>query len=505
MHDLLADACLYARAKGLRNAICIMPPEATNPGFRDWDRAASIPGLDDFGTDPYWFSFGGSAAEYVGRHAKATVEVARPPRARPPRLDPGVRRSRGSRGRDRPRDRRGGRGRRAQHRRLVVRRLRRDVDLRVRRPGRPSGRSSGSRSGGSAASGEGLPVSVYGVALRELGPDDEREIVALWQACAGDLYPLRARLWRQLTADNPDFQPSDVIVAAADLGEPEPGTPKPLGPLVGFGYLGRSRGLVRGRRGWAHEGWLQIVAVTPGRQREGIGRAIVTRLVADAQAEGITRVRLGGGIHYLFPGVPVDLPGARCLLRGARRPVRRREPRPAGIPRWDRHDRPRPGRPGRRRPDGPSDGSARGRGVPRVPGPPVQARLGPRSWAGRWTTACRPRTSCSSCRRTHRTRRSPRDGWPASRRSTSATTRRSSGRGSGRACSSHRAAVSGPIGVVERLRGRGLGRALLAVALDALHERGVRDCVIDWTGLLGYYGPFGFTPWKTYVEGELPL
>ena len=63
----------------------------------------------------------------------------------------------------------------------------------------------------------------------------------------------------------------------------------------------------------------------------------------------------------------------------------------------------------------------------------------------------------------------------------------------------------GPIGVVERLRGRGLGRALLAVALDTLHERGVRDCVVDWTTLLGYYGPFGFSPWKTYLEGELPL
>ena len=76
MHDLLGDASLYARSKGMRNAVCIMPPESTNPGFRDWDRAASIPGLDDFGTDPYWFSFGGTAAEYVGRHAKATVEVA---------------------------------------------------------------------------------------------------------------------------------------------------------------------------------------------------------------------------------------------------------------------------------------------------------------------------------------------------------------------------------------------------------------------------------------------
>jgi len=76
MADLLSDACTYARAKGIENALCIMPPEATNPGFTDWDRAASIEGLDNFGTDPYWYSFGGDPAEYVGRHTRATVEVA---------------------------------------------------------------------------------------------------------------------------------------------------------------------------------------------------------------------------------------------------------------------------------------------------------------------------------------------------------------------------------------------------------------------------------------------
>jgi hypothetical protein len=76
MADLLSDACTYARAKGLDNALCIMPPEASNPGFTDWDRAASIEGLDNFGTDPYWYSFGGDPAEFVGRHTRATIEVA---------------------------------------------------------------------------------------------------------------------------------------------------------------------------------------------------------------------------------------------------------------------------------------------------------------------------------------------------------------------------------------------------------------------------------------------
>lgn len=74
--ELLGDACEHAHARGFRNAICIMPPEASNPGFTDWDVAASICGLDIFGTDPYWYSFKGEAAEYVSRHTRRTVEVA---------------------------------------------------------------------------------------------------------------------------------------------------------------------------------------------------------------------------------------------------------------------------------------------------------------------------------------------------------------------------------------------------------------------------------------------
>jgi hypothetical protein len=53
MADLLSDACLYARHLGLRNAVCVMPWEWSNPGFTDWELAASIKGLDIFGSDPY--------------------------------------------------------------------------------------------------------------------------------------------------------------------------------------------------------------------------------------------------------------------------------------------------------------------------------------------------------------------------------------------------------------------------------------------------------------------
>jgi GNAT superfamily N-acetyltransferase len=63
----------------------------------------------------------------------------------------------------------------------------------------------------------------------------------------------------------------------------------------------------------------------------------------------------------------------------------------------------------------------------------------------------------------------------------------------------------GPIGIGRGLRGRGLGRALLALALAELQRRGAREVVVDWTMLLDYYGAFGIRPWKAYIEGSLPF
>ena len=77
MHDLLGDASLYARSKGMRNAVCIMPPEATNPGFRaDRTGPPRSRASTTSARTPTGSASEGMPAEYVGRHAKATVEVA---------------------------------------------------------------------------------------------------------------------------------------------------------------------------------------------------------------------------------------------------------------------------------------------------------------------------------------------------------------------------------------------------------------------------------------------
>ena len=57
----------------------------------------------------------------------------------------------------------------------------------------------------------------------------------------------------------------------------------------------------------------------------------------------------------------------------------------------------------------------------------------------------------------------------------------------------------GSIGVSADRRGRGYGALLLDGGLRQLREHGVAGCVIDWTGLLDFYGKFGFKPYREYL------
>jgi len=63
----------------------------------------------------------------------------------------------------------------------------------------------------------------------------------------------------------------------------------------------------------------------------------------------------------------------------------------------------------------------------------------------------------------------------------------------------------GPIGVAKGIRGRGSGNSLLGKALEHLRDHGARQTIIDWTGLVEFYGGHGFKVTRTYNYTTLDL
>lgn len=63
----------------------------------------------------------------------------------------------------------------------------------------------------------------------------------------------------------------------------------------------------------------------------------------------------------------------------------------------------------------------------------------------------------------------------------------------------------GPIGISKSVRGRGLGDALLAAALEILRDRGARRSIIDWTTLIDFYNKHGFQVNRNYQTRVLSL
>ncbi|GAA0336869.1 GNAT family N-acetyltransferase [Bacillus carboniphilus] len=57
----------------------------------------------------------------------------------------------------------------------------------------------------------------------------------------------------------------------------------------------------------------------------------------------------------------------------------------------------------------------------------------------------------------------------------------------------------GPLGVDPNERKKGYGLAIVEAGIAFLRQRGINKIVIDWTGLVDFYGKLGYKPWKTYT------
>lgn len=56
----------------------------------------------------------------------------------------------------------------------------------------------------------------------------------------------------------------------------------------------------------------------------------------------------------------------------------------------------------------------------------------------------------------------------------------------------------GPLGIAEAERKNGYGIAIVQAAMAFLQERNIKSMIIDWTGLIDFYGKLDFKPWKEY-------
>ncbi len=71
--DFLGEMTAYTRGKGGRNALCILPIPDDHRNALPFKQAAALPGLDIFGTDPYWRIFERDVAEFVAEQTERVV------------------------------------------------------------------------------------------------------------------------------------------------------------------------------------------------------------------------------------------------------------------------------------------------------------------------------------------------------------------------------------------------------------------------------------------------
>jgi hypothetical protein len=76
MVDFIADFVAHTARQGARPVVCLLPLTDGVHGISDWSRIAALPGLDTFGTDPYWKAFGEPAEAFVREYARRVRTLA---------------------------------------------------------------------------------------------------------------------------------------------------------------------------------------------------------------------------------------------------------------------------------------------------------------------------------------------------------------------------------------------------------------------------------------------
>ncbi len=234
-------------------------------------------------------------------------------------------------------------------------------------------------------------------------------------------------------------------------------------------------------------GWVDAIAVLPAAQRQGIGTALLAWAEEWLRTTGCSMCRLGGSLRPFAPGYPVELGGEGFFhRRGYTRPAE-------GAETWDvarslsDYTSWYPERHGQRlvvRPARPGDASS------------LRAfllREFPNRWRYEFEEFVREQGRLSDYQILESDRGI--DGFARLTFEDSITPiERFNMEGLDRPWGQ-----LGPIGISADSRGRGYGGLLLDASLVRLRDSGVKGCVIDWTRLVGFYGKFGFQPYRRYA------
>jgi predicted N-acetyltransferase YhbS len=233
-------------------------------------------------------------------------------------------------------------------------------------------------------------------------------------------------------------------------------------------------------------GWIEAVAVLPTFQRRGIGSSLSAWAEEWLAGQGCMYARLGGGLHYFAPGLPVELKADSFFHN------RGYQGRSEGDYVWDvardlsDYEYPILG----------AQSTISVRPAQTQEADAVLEFL-QREFPGRWRFEFQEfmrdggrmsdyvllwteRGVDGCCRLTFED-----SAWPVERFYMRRLPRPWGQLGS--------------IGISADCRGKGYGAALLDGGLRHLRDSGVRGCVIDWTSLLTFYGKFGFEPYREYA------
>lgn len=306
------------------------------------------------------------------------------------------------------------------------------------------------------------------------------DLARVWNRALGEHFPLDVRLIRQNIEGAPSFQPGDsTIVTRGD-------------EVTGFIVTKRFREQDPLLETLARVGWIEALIVDPAYQRQGIGRDLLAWAVYRLRSNGATTIHLGSGLRHFFPGVPLELPGLVDYFAGSGFTQ-------TGVA----HDL-RGNLRGFVAPPSAAQAVAAVGGIVRpcrVEDIPALRAFLQAEFPGRWRYDIRRYLDLGGdpsyiiiakqgdavigFAQIHRAGRGY-QGTPTY----------------WRALRGPHPGGLGPIGVAANTRGKGIGLALLQLALEEAARRGVEDAVIDWTTLVDFYARVGFTPWKSYARME---